>query len=276
MAHMITIYISFLIIILIYSIFLLRPLFDNFEDSTLHKEFRSSNRTLSFDHIYVIHLDHRTDRLEKLNELSSYLGLDLDYFTAVSRYNERFLRKFGTGNMNPSQKACYLSHHLIYRQIIDKGYKSALILEDDVDFELNITAIMADIHHELPLFWDVLYVGHCNERKGELVGNSSYAHKLYKSMRPACMHAYAVSYFGVRKLVEMLDPVVPITAIDNSLPDLISNKKVTSYSVHPQAIAQWKAADNPSDIPTSWSTHHSLLNSTLHFLGYKGDNGIGK
>ncbi|CAG8711618.1 17544_t:CDS:1, partial [Cetraspora pellucida] len=166
---------------LIYSSFWFRLWFDysNYsEDQNFQKEFNPTNRTLGFDHIYVIHLDYRTDRFERLNEISSYLGLDFDYFSAVSKYDEQFLRRFGTANMDLSQKACFLSHYLVYKQIIDKGYNSTLILEDDVDFELNITAIMNDIHHVLPSSWETLYVGSCQELVGELVGKNSSLHKL--------------------------------------------------------------------------------------------------
>ncbi|CAG8548015.1 10214_t:CDS:1, partial [Racocetra fulgida] len=234
----------------------------------LQKEFRIANRTLGFDHIYVIHLDYRTDRRERLDEISSYLGLDFDYFSAVSKNDEQFLNRFGSGDMDLPQKACYLSHYLIYKEIIDKGYDSALILEDDVDFELNITAIMTDIHHDLPPSWETLYIGSCFESMGEQVGKGSSVHRLYKSVAPMCLHAYAVSYSGAQKLLELLDPEVPLGTVDYSLSEVVRYGKVSSYSVHPQPIVQWKSTDNPSDIPNSQLLSFDLLNSTLRFLGY--------
>ncbi|CAG8577034.1 22081_t:CDS:2 [Dentiscutata erythropus] len=183
--------------------------------------------------------------------MAYYLGLDFDYFSAISKNDEQILRKYGSADMSPSQKACYLSHYFIYKEIIDKGYNSALILEDDVDFELNITAIMADIHRDLPASWETLYIGHCFEPVGEQVGRSASVHRLYKSVAPMCMHAYAVSYSGVRKLIELLNPMIPRGTVDFSLSVVVKDEKVKSFDVHPPAISQWKAADNPSDIPTS-------------------------
>ncbi|CAG8647367.1 886_t:CDS:1, partial [Racocetra fulgida] len=153
--------------------------------------------------------------------------------------------------MSPPQKACYLSHYSIYKLIVDKGYNSVLILEDDADFELNITAIMTDIHRDLPDSWETLYVGHCYEYIGEQVGKNSSVHRLYKSVFPMCTHAYAVSYSGARKLVELLDPMTPRGTVDYSLAVVISEGNISSYSVHPQPIVQWKADDNPADIPDS-------------------------
>ncbi|CAG8772288.1 12200_t:CDS:1, partial [Dentiscutata heterogama] len=159
----------------------------------------------------------------------SYLDLDFDYFSAISKNDEQILRKYGSADMNPSQKACYLSHYSIYKEIIDKGYNNALILEDDVDFELNITAIMTDIHRDLPASWEMLYIGHCFEGVGEQVGKSSSVHRLYKSLVPLCTHAYAVSYSGARKLIELVDPVIPRGTIDYSLSVVIKDRKVNSF-----------------------------------------------
>ncbi|CAG8708720.1 25188_t:CDS:1, partial [Dentiscutata erythropus] len=205
---------------------------------------------------------------ERLDKIASYLGLDFDYFSAISKNDEQILRKYGTAFMTPSQKACYLSHYFIYKEIIYKGYNNALILEDDADFELNITAIMTDIHRDLPASWETLYIGHCFEPVGEQVGRSSSVHRLYKSVVPMCLHAYAVSYSGACKLIELLDPVIPLGPVDFSVSLVVNDRKVNSFSVHPPTISQWKAPDNTSDIPASKIISFSLLNSTLHFLGH--------
>ncbi|CAG8608909.1 22473_t:CDS:2 [Dentiscutata erythropus] len=251
--------------------FWLWPFFDYFENSNLQKPFKPSNRTLGFDHIYVVHLDSRADRRERLDEIASYLGLDFDYLSAISKNDEQILRKYGSADMDSAQKACYLSHYSIYKLIIDKGFNSVLILEDDVDFETNITAIMTDIHRDLPASWEMLYVGYCFEDIGEQVGISSSVHRLYKSVAPMCTHAYAISYSGARKLIELLDPVIPRATVDYSLSLVIREGNVTSFDVYPPAISQWKAADNPSDISTFDILSFSLLNSTLRFLGHNGN-----
>ncbi|CAG8791240.1 8886_t:CDS:1, partial [Racocetra fulgida] len=103
---------------------------------------------------------------------------------------------------------------------------------------LNITAIMTDIHHDLPPSWEMLYIGSCFEFMGEQVGKSSSVHRLYKSVAPMCLHAYTVSYSGAQKLLELLDPEVPFGAVDSSLSVVVRDRKVSSYSVHPQPIVQ--------------------------------------
>ncbi|CAG8498835.1 5252_t:CDS:1 [Dentiscutata heterogama] len=200
--------------------------------------------------------------------LASYLNLDFDYFSAPSKYDNKVFRKYGYGGLSPGRRACFLGHYMIYKSIIDEGFHSALILEDDVDFETDITEIMTEIHRNLPAYWDTLFIGHCYEYKGKLVDNSSFANRLYESRTPHCTHAYAVSYWGARKLVEKLDPMIPHDAIDLALLEIVTNKEITSYSVHPTPIIQWNDGNNPSDIPESQYTYFSLKNSTLFFLGY--------
>ncbi|CAG8438568.1 8227_t:CDS:2 [Scutellospora calospora] len=139
--------------------------------------------------------------------------------------------------MSLPQKSCYISHYLIYKLMIDKSYNSVLILEDDVDFELNVTAIMTDIYRDLPASWELslLYVGHCFEYVGKQVGKSSFVHRLYKSNMYAT-HAYAVSYSGANKLVDLLDPVTPHGTVNYSLRVVVRKGSISSYSVHPQPI----------------------------------------
>ncbi|CAG8658242.1 18692_t:CDS:1, partial [Dentiscutata erythropus] len=252
--------------------FLLRPLSDYYSYKELEslKQNKSLDRTLGFDHIYVIHLGHRTDRRKRLDDIASYLGLDFDYFTAFSKNDVQTLDRFGSADMNLPQKATYLSHYYIYKLMVEENYNSILILEDDADFEINITAIMKDIHRDLPSSWEILYVGHCFERIGEQVGKSTSVHRLYKTVAPMCSHAYAISYSGARKLIELLDPMVPRGTIDYSISVVVVEGKLSSYSIHPQPIVQWKASDNPSDIPGSMTLSFNTLNSTSHFLGYSG------
>ncbi|RIB18049.1 glycosyltransferase family 25 protein [Gigaspora rosea] len=268
---MIKIFITISITILFYFIFLFRPLLDyySYKELNLQNQTKSLDRTLGFDHIYVVNLDYRTDRSKRLDDIASYLGLDFEYFSAISKDDVQILNRYGSADMSPSAKACYLSHHYIHKLMVAENYNNALILEDDADFELNITDIMTDIHRDLPTSWEMLYVGHCYEGVGEKVGKSSSVHRLYKSVSPMCSHAYAISYSAARKLIELLDPVIPRGTFDYSLKVLIDEGKISSYSVHPQPIVQWTATDNPSDISQSIPLSFSLLNSTSLFLGYK-------
>ncbi|CAG8737636.1 35421_t:CDS:1, partial [Racocetra persica] len=236
------------------------------------KEIKPSNRTLGFEHIYVIHLNYREDRREKMDKLVSYLNLDVEYFDAVSKF-DKILQKYANenGEVTVGQRACYVTHYLVYHTVIDKGFNNVLILEDDVDFESNITDIMTDIHRNLPESWDTLFLGHCYETRGQLVGNSSFPNQLYKSMQPQCAHAYGISKSGASKILEAIDPMNPRGPIDYEIALQVENEGIISYSVHPQPIIQCKI-DNPSDVALTSYYPFVLTNSTMALLGLLNEN----
>ncbi|CAG8810045.1 33802_t:CDS:1, partial [Racocetra persica] len=157
----------------------------------------SKRTTLGFSHIYVVNLEYRIDRHEKMEVLGKYLGLDLDFFKAVSRLSK--------SNLTVGAKACYLSHYRIFESIVKNGYENALILEDDVDMEVNITDIMTEVHHNLPNDWDMLYLGHCDEWDSNYFKTNLTVHILHTTGHPKCTHAYAVSAKGAKKLIEKLN-----------------------------------------------------------------------
>ncbi|CAG8614262.1 4207_t:CDS:1 [Cetraspora pellucida] len=232
---------------------------------------KSFNSTLGFDHIYVINLAKRPDRLRVMKTMTDALGLEVEFFTAVSTDDHKTLNRFNNSTyLKDTHKACYISHYLIYASIVSRGYDSALILEDDVDIELNITSIMSYIHSVLPNDWDLLYLGHCMNWEGsffEPLDDSSPIFKLYPSKKPYCTHAYAVSYAGALKLLKELSVLeVPV---DLELISRIDDGIVTSYSIEPAIVVQWRSDDNPSDVsPDAELEHKTLLNSTLNSLGF--------
>ncbi|CAG8521222.1 14049_t:CDS:2 [Cetraspora pellucida] len=80
-----------------------------------------------------------------------------------------------TASLNSAQVACYNNHYKIYQSIIQYGYDSALILEDD----------------------DIFFLGYCSdaEARGDLLDdqNNSSLHEVHKSVISFCTHDYAVS-----------------------------------------------------------------------------------
>ncbi|CAG8559710.1 12070_t:CDS:1 [Acaulospora colombiana] len=199
-----------------------------------------------------------------MEAVANALNLDFDFFEAISKDDYKTLNEYES-DLAPPQKACYVSHYKVW-QLVAQRNSSALILEDDVDFEMNISSVMLEILRILPADWEMLYLGHCSQEDfGEPLGESS-GFKLFKSTRPSCTHAYAVSSSGAAKLLELL--VNPKMPVDVELVFNIEPGKIISYSIEPPLIAQWKSPDNPSDIsPGAMDEMQHLQNSTLHYLG---------
>ncbi|CAG8772841.1 14754_t:CDS:1 [Racocetra fulgida] len=208
-----------------------------------------------------------------MEALGNYLGLDFDFFKAVSKHDSAALSRLNESDLGAGVKACYLSHYEIFESIIKNDYESALIFEDDVDIELNITDIMTEVHHNLPDDWDILYLGHCAERDSKYIETNLTAHVLHKSGFAQCLHGYAVTAKGAMKLIEKLNIDKPKNHVDIDIPNLVVTGEITSYSIHPQIVVQFKGVNDKSDIsPGVIGETYPLMNSTLLFLGYDPNN----
>ncbi|CAG8769925.1 10362_t:CDS:1, partial [Racocetra fulgida] len=211
-------------------------------------------------------------KYEKLKLMENELSLTFEFFPTISQINSE---------SQPSQKT-YINHN-IYQSIVNHNYRSALILEDSIDFEFNIKSIMVDIHRILPPNWEILYLGHCNNwegKSGEPLPDYKHGQSIYKlfiSYRPYCTHAYAVSHSGALKLLKKL---VNLTApIDLELTNIITANEINSYTIIPPVISRCHISDEPINLYPGRDTLdlYSLNHSTLHSLGlnYELNNTLG-
>lgn len=91
---------------------------------------------------------------------------------------------------------------------------------------------------------------------------------MHESTQPLCLHGYALSKAGAKKLLSYLsNPWVAYqTPVDTVLPFLIQHKLIQSYSVEPPLIIQNKASvsDIQSGAGSAW--RGVLMDSTLERL----------
>ncbi|CAG8623996.1 13775_t:CDS:1 [Racocetra fulgida] len=170
------------------------------------------------------------DRREKIQEIADILDLDFDFFPAVSRFDIELLSKYNLDGISNAQKACYLSHYFIYKEIIKNGYKNVLIIEDDVDIEFEISRIVSDLSRALLDDWDIFYIAHYNYEEGQVLAKNG-EFKLIKSTNPINTHGYAISARGARKLLKDLDVNSPSGQIDAELTRRVHNGFLRSYSI---------------------------------------------
>ena len=103
-----------------------------------------------------------------------------------------------------------------------------LIFEDDahiVNFD-KLTGILNLIE-----YYDIIFLGHCGEKKGELV---TEFFSLHKSIVPKCTHSYIISYKGVCKMLDIFENKKGEVAVDH----IFANSKLNNYYVHPQIVEQ--------------------------------------
>ena len=240
----------------------------------LHRFFTLLNSF--FDKIYVITLERATDRHEHIrNELA---GLDYQFFYGKDKknfsieelklrgiYDENLARQHHRYNkpMQDGQIGCAWSHAEVYRDIIDKGYRTVLILEDDVVIDKASIKVFPKILKELPVDWELFYLGF-GEREmvpwGSLFKKIfyhflrifkaiKYSHTTISRLYPKkisehiyqagyhdCTHAYAITLPAAKNLLELQQPVSFIA--DNLLAHAITNKIVKGYITYPKLINQ--------------------------------------
>lgn len=170
-----------------------RALEDDIPTMELPDTPRLANATLDFGKIYVLNLETREDRHDEMAFIAAASGLQLEYVAGV---NSKTLEKqslpdvYGTPQviLEPAHLACYRGHANIWRKIIEDGVETALIMEDDIDWDLNIREITPRIkdalgritgdsnpfsntlclsltfHRRLIVAWDIFYLGTCYEQ----------------------------------------------------------------------------------------------------------------
>ncbi|KAJ2599566.1 hypothetical protein H4R99_003670 [Coemansia sp. RSA 1722] len=158
---------------------------------------------LGFDHVYVIHHLGHPDKLVRMAKLLQMLRITAEFVPVLPIPKARL----------PSPMVQPLEHmqewhtrHRIYRDMLEAGYRSALILDDSVDMELNIKTIMRAVHKHLPPNWDMFFPGHCGAFESSQPRPSDRLPALRHANMPICLHAHAVSQKGARRIVANLGP----------------------------------------------------------------------
>ena len=115
-----------------------------------------------FDRVYVINLAERTDRRREMAGQLARIGLEVgdplvEIFAAVRPSDRGDFGSIG-------ERGCFLSHLGVLRDAVAKGYRSILILEDDVDWTPAALApgVRLDSLHETG--WAFLHGGRSQER----------------------------------------------------------------------------------------------------------------
>ncbi|KAJ1915840.1 hypothetical protein H4219_004099 [Mycoemilia scoparia] len=226
------------------------------DGSYFYKPKRPSNwkfksDTMFVDNIYVISTFDRTDRRGRMQSIFDHLGIDVQYARGVDMEREKY--KFGLPQhyldaYHSGVIGCWQSHLRVWRDIIQKGHETAMVLEDDVDFQGNIMSwikkgldVASKINRETTnsteLVWDKIYFGHCGEVEDERPPLAPDVPYLFHSKRPLCDHGYLLTRHGAQVLVDLLSKRIT-SAIDFEVSMAIYRGKILSYSYYPTPATQ--------------------------------------
>jgi GR25 family glycosyltransferase involved in LPS biosynthesis len=173
----------------------------------------------------------------------------------------------------------WLGHLAVLQDMVSSGIETALILEDDVDFDVTIKSQMLKLSAAAQQFtntsqdtspygsaWDVLWLGHCGESWNRARSSLQYPdssrvpqnryrgwqetsfgairddHRLVQwSSGPTCTYAYAVTLDGAKRILKLASKGRS-TAFDIELSGLCVFGKLKCVTVMPPLFVQYVPA----------------------------------
>lgn len=195
--------------------------------------------------IICLNLEKRKDRKTICDSLFKKFNLDVEYFTAIDGTTLPTL-----GKINPGHRGCCLSHRKIYEYILNNNWEKVLILEDDVDFHVNLHTLFEQYYQEVPDDWKLLYFGG-NHNSLKLNMITYHVHKLIKTYTT---HCYALNRDVIPILLEEFhDNKIYNNEVDVHLSNI--QAKVPCYGFVPHLA--WQRADH-SDILNTFTDYTFL------------------
>ncbi|CAK7206377.1 hypothetical protein SEUCBS139899_009169 [Sporothrix eucalyptigena] len=104
-----------------------------------------NNATLGFQEIFVVNLPARTDRSDAMVLAASLTGLQLTFSPGVDSQTvqDRVLPADSAGQAIPTgNKGSWRAHMNVLRQIIERNLTTALVMEDDIDWDARLKTQM--------------------------------------------------------------------------------------------------------------------------------------
>ncbi|KAL7945255.1 glycosyltransferase family 25 protein [Trichoderma barbatum] len=142
---------------------------------------RVSNKTLGFEKVIAIGLPERSDKRDALELMASLSGFDIEWVDGVkpsSIPNKALPYGIDPTAIQDNFLGSWRGHMNAIRQVVEQEAGSALIIEDDMDWDIHLKFQLHNIAHgarqimretsPLPHSpygddWDVLWLGHCGE-----------------------------------------------------------------------------------------------------------------
>ena len=107
-------------------------------------------------HAYCINLEKRDDRRQRALVEFTREGLDVEFFPATDGRVDTPQGLY----VNPAEYGCSMSHSRIWRDMVEKGYETALVFEDDVCLMTNFKTKLEEVIREVKdVPWDIIHLG---------------------------------------------------------------------------------------------------------------------
>lgn len=156
-------------------------------------------------HIYCINLERRPDRRARAESQFERAGLAVEFFPGTDGREHTPDGLYVT----PSEYGCTDSHVRIWRDIVAKGHKVALVLEDDVELSPNFGSKLEEVLAEA-VDWDMIFLGYILP-----IVRCDVSENLFEG-QPLGTHAYLINLECAQRLSNF-DPKLIKVGIDQQL-----------------------------------------------------------
>lgn len=214
-----------------------------------HEELSQRNRTLGFDHIYVIEralhedspaLGSTNQHKQRWQGLAQRIGIDIQTWKVPAP------SPLDPKQVLLQQRECWRPHLPIYRDMLEKKYKDVLIIEDHVVFGPSIQLRLYSALMEIPADWDVLQLGpsangtdsgHHDDVRINGLTNLKYR----RVDDGACNNlAYGLSLAGAQKVIGYLDSTQAHADFEHKMLDALDRAKFLLFRVSP-GLFEWQS-----------------------------------
>ncbi|XP_039177504.1 inactive glycosyltransferase 25 family member 3 isoform X2 [Crotalus tigris] len=189
---------------------------------------------IGFDEVFLINLARRPDRRQRMLEALYELEIDPLLVDAIDgrALNSSSIKKLGIdllpGYYDPfsgrtltkGEVGCFLSHHHVWKEVVERGLEKSLVLEDDIRFEAYFKRRLAKLMDALErtqFDWELIYLGRKQVNSDEEEEAVVEIPNLVVPEYSYWTLAYVLSRRGAQKLVQAR-PLSKILPVDEFLP----------------------------------------------------------
>ncbi|XP_060710887.1 procollagen galactosyltransferase 1 isoform X1 [Hemiscyllium ocellatum] len=203
---------------------------------------------MGFDEIFLINLKRRPDRrMRMLNSLHEQ-EIACKVIDAVDgrAFNSTQIKALGI-NMMPNyedpysgrpltkgEMGCFLSHYNVWKEIVDRGLQTSMVIEDDLRFEIffkrRLKYLMKEVEN-VALDWDLIYIGRKRMQVDHPEKSVPGVRNLVEADYSYWTLGYVLSLQGAQKLIDA-KPFTKMLPVDEFLPVMYNKHPVSEYMDH--------------------------------------------
>ena len=152
---------------------------------------------MAYDHAYCVNLERDEEKKKTMENELEMQGMDVEFIKAFDAKANGITQESVRWEIHPGEFGCLVSNYTIWNDMLEKGYKSALIMEDDIKLVPRFKDIVNSL--ELPKEWDIVYLEYVSPVYDGPATSHVYEGRCLGTM------CYLISESGAKKLVQF-DP----------------------------------------------------------------------